>query len=256
MREADYAVAGVATNARTRIDTLDILRGFALFGIIVVHFHQRFRESTALDSFFGEQAIGWVVWLGVEQKSWATFAFLFGVGFAILLRSAEAKGQPLVPLYLRRMAGLAVLGVAIQVFTGFRILLDYAVWGVPLLFLRNRSTRTLLIVAVLAAAATSLVALGTGLHELITAGRAGADAAWQARQHAAAPVTAAALSYTDVVQQRVNALPLHLAGLLLPGASFALFIAGLLAVRSGVFDEPRRHVSLIVRAMALGLASW
>ena len=63
-----------------RIHALDILRGFALWGMIVVHFHQRVHTEAA--GF--EDLIGWVTWVGIEAKSWAAFAFLFGVGFAML----------------------------------------------------------------------------------------------------------------------------------------------------------------------------
>ena len=76
-----------------RLDSLDILRGLALAGMILVHFHQKMRiEASGL-----EDLIGWGVWVLVEQKAWGTFAFLFGVGFAILLRRLEARGASVVP---------------------------------------------------------------------------------------------------------------------------------------------------------------
>jgi len=103
------------TTVADRIVTLDILRGFALLGIIVVHFHQRFRSSwPAADRLPGEWLVGWTAWWGLEQKAWAAFAFLFGVGFAIFMRRAEAHGRPLVTLYLRRLAVLALIGIAIE----------------------------------------------------------------------------------------------------------------------------------------------
>jgi uncharacterized protein len=43
---------------------------------------------------------------------------------------------------------------------------------------------------------------------------------------------------------------------LLPDSNLALFIVGLLAVRKGVFDDPRRHVRLIVTWMTFGLVAW
>jgi uncharacterized membrane protein YeiB len=53
-----------------RIHALDILRGFALWGMIVVHFHQRVNtEAAGLEGL-----IGWVTWVGIKAKSWATFA--------------------------------------------------------------------------------------------------------------------------------------------------------------------------------------
>jgi len=57
-----------------RLHALDVLRGFALFGMILVHFHQKTRIETA-----GlEDLIAWGVWVLVEQKAWGTFALLFG----------------------------------------------------------------------------------------------------------------------------------------------------------------------------------
>src|SRR5918911_5445164 len=95
------APAGPAPiDAEGRIHALDILRGLALFGMILVHFHQKTRiEVTGL-----EDLIGWGVYVLVEQKAWGTFAFLFGVGFAVLLRRLETRHARVVPIYLRRLA--------------------------------------------------------------------------------------------------------------------------------------------------------
>ena len=147
-------------DAGERLHTLDVLRGLALFGMILVHFHQNMRlEARGL-----EDLIGWGVWIFVEQKAWGTFAFLFGVGFAVLLRRLEARGAPVVPIYLRRLAALAVFGVIAEVGFGFHVLLAYACWGVALLVVRPWSTRALLATAVLAACARPVVAEVTALH--------------------------------------------------------------------------------------------
>ena len=93
----------VPLDADERLHALDILRGLALFGMILVHFHQKMRlEATGL-----EDLISWGVWVLVEQKSWGTFAFLFGMGFAVLLRRLEARQARVLPIYLRRLATLA-----------------------------------------------------------------------------------------------------------------------------------------------------
>ena len=128
---AASTTASAPSNPTSRIATLDVLRSAALFGMILVHFHQRFRLSTNLEDFPGEPLIGWIVWLGVEQKAWGVFAFLFGAGFAILMRRAEARGEPVVAFFLRRMAVLALIGLAVHVFTDFQILIEYALPGSP-----------------------------------------------------------------------------------------------------------------------------
>ncbi|HET8834115.1 MAG TPA: heparan-alpha-glucosaminide N-acetyltransferase domain-containing protein, partial [Gemmatimonadales bacterium] len=138
--------------ADERIHALDILRGLALFGMILVHFHQKMRlEATGF-----EDLIGWGVYLLVEQKAWGTFAFLFGVGFDVLLRRLEGRGAPVTRIYLRRLGTLALFGIVADVGFGFRILTAYAAWGLALLVLRRWSTRALLAGAALAAAAAPL----------------------------------------------------------------------------------------------------
>lgn len=132
---------------KERIVTLDILRGMALFGMIVVHFHQKME----LPAKGTEDLVGWIVWIGFETKSWAAFAFLFGASFAIFLRRAEARGLDVVPVFLRRMVALALFGVLVQYFLDFAILIDYAIWGVLLLFVRKWPTRALLVLALAAA---------------------------------------------------------------------------------------------------------
>src|SRR5688572_16863388 len=126
----------------------------ALMGMILVHFHQKmeFEVETGLEGL-----VGWIIWMGVEGKSWATFAFLFGAGFAVLMRRLEARGKPVTAIFVRRMVVLGSIGTAVVVLTGFTILLDYAIWGIPLLLVRNWSTRGLLLLAVAAAMASAAV---------------------------------------------------------------------------------------------------
>jgi uncharacterized protein len=258
------APAATLPDSSGRIAILDILRGFALFGMIFVHFHQNFRLSTPEATHTTvEHWIGMFAWMGVEQKSWGTFAFLFGVGFAVLMRRAERRGDAVVALYLRRLGALALVGVALDAFTGFTILLDYALWGVPLLFIRKWPTTVLLLVAVLSASAWTIKPLATTVHDWATLGREGADQAMEARSKQAGAAFAAArpappTNYREFVVHQLRMIQRRFSNWqgLLPTSSFALFIVGMLAVRRGVFDEPRRHTRLIVTFMAIGLASW
>ena len=228
--------------------------------MIVVHFHQNFRLTVPESAHSRlEEWIGNVTWMGIEQKSWATFAFLFGVGFAVLMRSAERRGGSVVALYLRRLGALAGVAVALDAFTGFTILLDYALWGVPLLLIRKWPTGVLLLVAALSASAWTIPPLATSVHDWATLGREGADRAMQsARTEQAAARPAPPRTYGEFVAHRLRLMQRRFTNwkILLPTSSFALFILGLLAVRRGIFDEPRRHTRLIAAFMAIGLTSW
>jgi uncharacterized protein len=247
------AVPLVPLDTGERLHALDILRGLALFGMILVHFHQKMRlEATGL-----EDLVSWGVWVLVEQKSWGTFAFLFGVGFAVLLRRLEARGTPVLPIYLRRLAALALFGVVAEVCFGFHVLLAYACWGVALLVVRRWSTRALLVTAALSACARPVAA------ELI---------AWHAWWTGAAPTTPARTAlwqavesatqqgnYATLVSARwaffLGTLP-HTWQDLLPNVNLALFLVGLLALRHGILDTPRRHVRLIAGWMTFGALAW
>lgn len=251
-----------------RIHTLDVLRGTALFGMILVHFHQRPQDATVTGTGTWleeiEQAIGWIVWIGAEQKFWAMFAFLFGVGFALQLRRAEARGDPIAAFYLRRLGVLALFGVAAHVLFGFTVLVGYAVWGVPLLLVRRWSTRSLLIAAAVSALCLPVYQIAAGAYEWALLGREGADAAMQARTQAngaawaAFRQAAAQESYGAVLAARLDSFPLYYwrAHFWIPGGTLVLFLLGFVALRHGVFDDPRRHVGLIVGAMLAGLVSW
>ena len=97
---------GVPVSLDERIHTLDILRGLALLGMILVHFHQHME----IEASGAERLIGWVTWVRVETKAWGVFALLFGAGFAVLLRNLERRGRPVAAMYFRRLAALAAFG--------------------------------------------------------------------------------------------------------------------------------------------------
>ena len=82
----------------------------------------------------------------IDTKSYTTFAFLFGVGFAIQLTRARARGASIVPTYCRRLVALLAIGLvhALLLRNG-DILVPYAVMGFVLLLFRNAAIRTLAI---------------------------------------------------------------------------------------------------------------
>ena len=249
-----YAAVGAPApiDSDERLHSLDVLRGLALAGMILVHFHQRLERPVT----GAEDLIGWGVWIFVEQKAWGTFAFLFGVGFAVLLRRLESRGAAVIPIYLRRLAALAAIGIVAQVGLGFSILFEYACWGLVLLLVRKWPTRRLLVLALVAACARPIVAEASALFAWWT--RAAASPAgpnlW-AMEHDAALLH----QYSAVLAARwslfVAGLPHRWSGVL-PSSNLTLFIVGLLAVRHGVLDDPKRHVRLIVGWMTFGALSW
>ena len=237
-----------------RIQTLDILRGIALLGMILVHFHQKMEAPATMP----EDLVGWIVWVGVEEKAWATFAFLFGVGFAILLQRREQRGEGFNAFYLRRLLGLAMFGILAEALFGFRVLLVYAIWGVPLLFVRKWRTRSLLTLAVLSAAALPVYQLGLALWQWKVVGHFTPPSAQRILLFQALEDAQHQPNYFVLVAARVHAMMASYLDwhVLIPAHDFALFILGLLAVRHGIFSETRSRRKIFVAFMVFGFVSW
>ena len=247
------------TSSAQRIETLDILRGMALFGMFVVHFHIHTPEIGGIDD-----VIRTLVWRLVESKSHGTFAILFGAGFAIQLRRAEEQGRPLIARYLRRLAVLAGFGFVAHAFFGFNVLLGYAIWGVPLLLIRNWSTRRLILVAMLSAASVGLYHLAAHTYLNLKGGpdlvetTYGAQRAQAISTNNALDAAEAQPHYSVLLAARLRHMAWFYAQpfFFMPGATITLFVVGMLLVRHRVFDEPRAHTRLLVGMMIFGLVSW
>ena len=129
-----------------RIVAIDILRGFALFGVLIANaliFSYPFQFYAPL-SFPKLDEIGriteWLVRLFVVGSFYPLFSFLFGLGFALYLR----KGSETLPLFRRRLAILLLIGLihAIFIWSG-DILVTYALVGFLLIPFRRQSDKTL-----------------------------------------------------------------------------------------------------------------
>ena len=242
-----------------RVQSLDILRGFALLGMFVVHFHQKTMEASGLD-----EAVRTAVWRLVEGKSHGTFALLFGAGFALLMQRADARSRPFVPMYLRRLGVLAVFGFAAHALFGFNVLLGYAVWGVALLLIRRWPTWALIVTAVLCTISSPVYHLLNQQRLLRSGGVAAVERTYEARDAEARAMNAAIEAAEHQPRYRVllSARLSHMAWFhrqpffFLPGGTLALFIAGLLLVRHHVFEHPLAHRRALGSLAAFGLVSW
>lgn len=125
-----------------RIQTLDILRAVALFGVFLmnVQYFTQPLETIGRAIEPGLQganyALAWFEYVFMHGKFWTLFAMLFGMGFAVMLDRAERAGRP----YLRRTAMLLAIGLAHALLVwGGDILHSYAIAACFLmLILRGR----------------------------------------------------------------------------------------------------------------------
>jgi uncharacterized protein len=132
-----------------RISEIDIVRGIALFGILMVNM-SFFKIPVMMDripSSFSpglDQAVAWLIQLLFTGKFYAIFSFLFGLGFYIFMERTLDKGLELVPLYRRRLMVLLALG-AIHLFLLWSgdILFTYALAGFILLAFRHKTLQSI-----------------------------------------------------------------------------------------------------------------
>ncbi len=151
-----------------RLAHVDALRGFALFGILIVNigvFSSPFYGAGMADPAYSrpvDLAVRWLIaWL-FETKFYLLFSFLFGYSFTLQMSAAERSQAAFAPRFLRRLAGLALLGLAHAVlFYQGDILLTYALLGLGLLLCRRmdpkRALRAALWLIVLAASVWAIL---------------------------------------------------------------------------------------------------
>jgi uncharacterized protein len=140
------------TERGERIEILDGLRGFALFGIllanILIFSAWGFMPAEQRLALAGADAVRWQNFFHhvfVDGKFYTIFSLLFGVGFALQLRRLEKRGLDGIAIFQRRLLILLGIGLVhmVLVWDG-DILTFYALIGLLLPLFRNWSERALL----------------------------------------------------------------------------------------------------------------
>ncbi|MFE1552154.1 DUF418 domain-containing protein [Streptomyces sp. NPDC058718] len=254
----DHPAGPSTTRAAPRLAHVDALRGFALLGILVVNigylasaYHGTGIEDPGFDTPL-DAAVRWLVAVFFEAKFFLLFSFLFGYSFTLQLDSAARSGAAFAPRFLRRLAGLFVLGAlhAVLLFPG-DILTTYAVLGLVLLAARRLRPRTAVRSAVVlfAVTAAAYVLLALAVH---AAGGGGADPGAAAGAERAAEALRGGPA--SVIGAHLDQLP-DVAFLLVffqAPAALAAFLLGLAAGRGRVLGDLARHRRTLVRLQWAG----
>lgn len=237
----------------SRLELVDSLRGYALFGLFVVHMVELFELYWAHPT--PSAVHDWVFGL-FAGKAFALFALCFGLSFFIIMDRAARRGVDFSARFAWRLAILFVFGVLHGLVYRGDILQVLAPMGLLLLlFHRIRSRSALLLIALLCFAEIPL---------LIHAWCAVAGAAW-ARQlpHFFTDPSLTVLASGSLGEAfRANLVDGAISkwwfyietGRLTEIAG--LFVIGLLLGRSGFFAEPDRFVRQRRIVLAVAVASW
>ena len=253
----------VPTTQSERIPALDILRGLALLGMFLVHFN--YYEATPVGAEPGPVAAFLERFIGlfIEERFYGIFGILFGVGFAVQLERASARGASFVSRYFRRLAMIAVFGFIAEGVFGYNVLIGYAMWGVPLLLVNRLPMKALVMLLVLCTAARPITTIARiaiantkpgGAQQFteqqqkrFAAFRAGRDSMQAAEQSE---------SWGTVVAARVTFMPrFHRQWNVMPNGTFVLLLMGLIAWRLGLLRNPEEHRRAIIALTIFGAAS-
>jgi uncharacterized protein len=127
-----------------RIQALDLLRGWAMFGVLWSNLNDWYGvadEKTRLD-----YAIGFAQEYFVESRFFTLLCILFGIGFGIQLTRAAERGVSIQTTYMRRSAALLAIGLVhlLLIWHG-DILTCYALVSFSLLLFRDVAPKRLLV---------------------------------------------------------------------------------------------------------------
>lgn len=146
------AEAPAPITASERFASMDVVRGFALCGILAMNIlsfglpEAAYMNPTIAGGFTGTNFVQWVIAsLFFEAKMMSTFSMLFGAGLVIMTERAAARGASNAKLFYRRAGILLLMGM----FHGYfiwdgDILYSYAATGMIAYLFRKFSPKILI----------------------------------------------------------------------------------------------------------------
>lgn len=242
---------------QTRIEVVDILRGFAILGILIFN----------MLSFSGylywpldqmspiNRAAALFVKFATQAKFYTLFSFLFGWGMSIQMERAAQRGARFAPLFARRMLILLLIGLthAILIWDG-DILVTYAVLGLPLLLFRKRSDKALLVavvvcilIPVLLSTPGPAASFREAYGRLFEEWREEMMIGYQTNVHSQG-------SYLELVLHRMRSIRSGYTNVIYWGTHvFGMFLLGLYFGKRKIFHHVSEHLPLFRKLMWWGL---
>lgn len=251
-----------------RLGHIDIIRGIALLGVLVMNMHEWFRAPMLRYRLEAHPWGGWwnvgTDWLLaglVEGKAMTTFALLFAVGLAIQMERAEERGSHYWKFGFRRLGALFALGVLhiLLVWNG-DILHSYALVGLLALVFLRRKLKTLLIwlgsLYGLAVVAILVISVFQILGKHPTPRSAEALAKFQSQVQEAVSVRGSGtwMAEFGFRLREWNAMFGYQGEIGLSIDLFIKFLLGLAVWKSGILRDPSAHLPRIRKCFTLTLS--
>ena len=250
-----------------RIEAIDILRGVAILGILIVNMNMRgfsLPEGLPAHELWPnkvDRTVEKLILFFADEQFITLFSFLFGLGLAVQMMRAETRGARFLPLYLRRLCVLWLIGVAhfLLLWAG-DILHAYALDGFILLLFLRRSLKTLLVwagiflcIPLLFSGLTTYYSITRQVNPQVVNWISFSDPAEDQQTIEEARRIYSRGTYAEMIKFRARDLP----GEFLPGSddTYILigFLLGLYAGRRGIFHDVSAHLPFIRRVQGWGL---
>ena len=142
-------------NLQERVEILDLLRGIALFGILMVNMplmNAPFATEMGKFALWTDplnSKARWFIDFFFTGKFYTLFSMLFGIGFYFFLKKSEKTGNSVIPLFRKRLGWLLAIGVLHVVLLWYGdILVFYALFGFIMILFRKKSNKSLIIWAI------------------------------------------------------------------------------------------------------------
>ncbi len=135
---------------QNRVEILDVIRGFAIFGIIIANIQSwsgykfiPFDVLETLPYYDYNEILKYLFMFFIDTKFYTLFSLLFGIGFYIQFDKQRNNQDPFMKTYRKRLGFLIMFGAIHSFFWSGDILLIYGVVGLIFVMFRNLNPKTL-----------------------------------------------------------------------------------------------------------------
>ena len=241
---------------KERVEVVDVLRGFALIGVLLMNMVDFAGYHAPLEEMAGiSRAVLLFIMAFAQAKFYTIFSFLFGWGMFIQMDRAAQRGKRFASLFVRRLLVLLLIGLvhAILVWEG-DVLATYALLGFFLLLFRKCSDKTLLILVVVCLLIPVLISIPGPGETFRTAYNDSTSDLRKAMIDGFRAGVYTEGTYWQAVQHRWNMVIF-----LYSGAAYwathilAMFLLGLYVGRRKIFETAAQNQPFIRKVMWVGL---
>lgn len=254
-----------------RVFILDLLRGFALLGILMVNmpvFNSPFTVLVGEARMWTDpanQTAHWIINFFFHGKFYTLFSILFGIGFWFFMRKAEEAGGSVIGIFRRRLLILFLIGALHVLFLWYGdILVIYAFFGFIMTWLRNKSNRTVIVWAIvfllLPVIFTSLMVGAVNLAMSVPEAAAGMQEAMAEQESLFAALTKTAIStyqsgsFSEIVSVRLREYSYMWGGIItFYPLILSMFLLGIIAGRKGVFNSLEKNRGFFIKLLWISL---